>query len=255
MAVRDGAPWVGEAVASVLRQSVADLELIVVDDGSIDGTAELLAAVSDPRVVIEHVSRRGLTRSLCRAAELARAPMLARLDADDVAERDRLARQLAFLRTHPDVGLVGGAAREIDPSGREVRVVRPPTDDLTLRRRLIRENPFVHSSVTMRREAYDRAGGYDAAVVVAQDYDLWMRMSAVTRLANLAEVVVVRRLVAGRVSAVRDSERLRTELRVRWRALRSGRYGWSAIVHVLRPALALMLPPVARRALRRASRR
>lgn len=255
MAVRDGAPWVGEAVASVLRQSLTDLELIVVDDGSTDGTAGMLAAADDPRLVVEHVSRRGLTRSLCRAAELARAPVLARLDADDVADRDRLARQIAFLRAHPAVGLVGGAAREIDAAGREVRVLRPPTDDFTLRRRLIRENPFVHSSVTMRREAYDRVGGYDHTVVVAQDYDLWMRMSAVTRLANLADVVVVRRLVPGRVTAVRDSGRLLTELRVRWRAFRSGRYPWSAIVHVLRPALALALPPVARRAARRISRR
>jgi glycosyltransferase involved in cell wall biosynthesis len=254
MAVRNGAPWVREAVASVLRQSSGDLELVVVDDGSTDGTPDLLAAVHDPRLVVEPVSPRGLTRSLCRAAELARAPVLARLDADDVAEPDRLARQLAFLRAHPDVGLVGGAAREVDAAGHELRVVRPAPDDATLRRLLIRENPFVHSSVTMRRDAYDRAGGYDPRVSVAQDYDLWMRMSAVTRLANLTEVVVARRLVPGRVSAVRDAERLRTELSVRWRALRSGRYPLSAIVHVVRPALALALPSVVRHAARRAAR-
>jgi glycosyltransferase involved in cell wall biosynthesis len=250
MAVRNGVPWVSEAIASVLGQSLTDIELVVVDDGSTDATGAVLAGIRDPRVVVERVAQRGLTRALCRAAALARAPVLARLDADDVADGDRLARQVAYLRAHPAVGLVGGAAREVDPSGKEVRVVRPPTDDATLRRRLIRDNPFVHSSVTMRRAAYDRAGGYDPAVAVAQDYDLWMRMSAVTELANLTDVVVVRRLVAGRVTAARDGDRLRTEVHVRWRALRDGRYPWSAIVHVLRPALALALPPPLRRAVR-----
>ncbi len=251
LAVHDGAPWVSEAVSSVLTQTLRDIELIVVDDGSTDATAELLAGFRDVRLRVERQARAGLTGSLNRALALARAPLVARLDADDVAVPERLGLQRAFLDAHPDVGLVGGAAREIDPDGRLVREVRPPTADDAIRRTLIRRNPFVHSSVTMRRDLVGQVGGYDERWPVAQDYDLWMRLSRVTRLANLAEVVTIRRLVPGRVTVERDDDRLRAEARVRWRAVRAGLYPWWAAVYAARPVLALALPLGARRMLRR----
>jgi glycosyltransferase involved in cell wall biosynthesis len=250
MAVFDGAPWVGAAVESLLTQTLADLEVIVIDDGSTDPTPEVLAALRDPRLRVERRPRAGLTRSLIRALELARAPLLARLDADDLALPERLARQRQFLDAHPDVGLLGTAAREVDVTGREVAIVRPPVDDAAIRRALIRANPFVHSSVIMRRAALDRAGGYDPSFPVAQDYDLWMRLARVTRLANLPEPLVIRRLAPGRVSAVRDDDRLRAEARVRWRAVRSHAYPWWCAVYALRPLAALALPGAWRRALR-----
>ncbi len=254
MAVFDGAPWVGAAVASLLAQTLAELELIVIDDGSTDATPEVLAALHDPRLRVERRARRGLTRSLARALELAQAPLVARLDADDVALPERLARQRQFLDANPEVGLLGTAAREVDLAGQEVAIVRPPVDDAAIRRALIRGNPFVHSSVMMRRSALDRVGGYDESVSVAQDYDLWMRLAGVTRLANLPEALVIRRLAPGRVSAVRDDDRLRTEARVRWRAVRSRAYPWWCVLFALRPLVALALPVAWRHSLRRATR-
>ena len=251
MGVRDGAPWVHEAVESVLGQTASDLELIVIDDGSTDATPDLLAKVRDPRLRLERQAPAGLTRALNRALALARAPLLARLDADDLALPGRLERQRGFLDTHPEVGLLGTAAREVDTLGREVRVVSPPVEDAAIRRALIRRNPFVHSSVLMRRAVLDRVGGYDEALPVAQDYDLWMRMSRVTGLANLREPLVIRRLLAGRVSAARDAERLRAEARVRWRAVRSGAYPWWCVVFLLKPLAALLLPRALRGLLRR----
>jgi glycosyltransferase involved in cell wall biosynthesis len=252
MSVHNGAPWVRDAVASVLAQTAGDLELIVIDDGSTDATPELLAAVRDSRVHAERRARGGLTHALNRALALARAPLVARLDADDLALPERLARQRAFLDAHPDIGLLGTGAREVDEGGREVALIRPPEGDATIRRALIRRNPFVHSSVMMRRAVVERAGGYDETLEVAQDYDLWMRMSGLARLANLPEPLVVRRLLPGRVTAVRDAERLRAEARVRWRAVRSGAYPWWCAIFAARPALALALPAAWRRALRRA---
>jgi glycosyltransferase involved in cell wall biosynthesis len=251
MGVRNGAPWVREAVQSALDQTVADLEVIVIDDGSTDETATLLAAIKDPRLRVEHQPPRGLTPSLNRALALARAPLVARLDADDVALPGRLARQRAFLDAHPEVGLLGTAAREVDVSGREVGLVTPPEDDAAIRRALIRRNPLVHSTVMMRRTLLERLGGYDEALPVAQDYDLWMRMSRITRLANLPAPLVARRLLPGRVSAVRDSERLAAEARVRWRAVRNGTYPWWCAVFLLRPVAALLLPRPLRLVMRR----
>ena len=193
----------------------------------------------------------GLTRSLNEGVSLARAPLIARLDADDVAAPERLARQLAFLDAHPEIGLLGTGAIEIDATGREVGRVVPPAADADIRRALIRRNVFVHSSVVMRRHALASAGGYDATFPVAQDYDLWLRLARVTRLANLPDPLVTRRLLAGRVSATREADRLRAEARVRWRELRAGRYPPWCVLFALRPRLALVLPAAARQAWRR----
>jgi len=243
---------VEQAIDAVLGAGpAASYELIVIDDGSSDATPDVLASFRDSRLRVERQPPAGLTRALNRARGLARAPLLARLDADDLALPERLARQRAFLDSHPEVGLLGTGAREVDASGREVGIMSPPEGDAALRRALIRENPFVHSSVMMRRSALEQAGGYDETLSVAQDYDLWMRVSRLSRLANVPEPLVIRRLLPGRVSESREDDRLRAEARIRWRAVRRGDYpAWCAI-HALRPALVLALPPSFRRMLRR----
>jgi len=250
MGVHNGAPWVARAVESVLGQTLPDLELIVVDDGSTDATPALLAAVRDPRLLVERQARAGLTLALNRALARARAPLIARLDADDMALPVRLERQLAFLVAHPEIGLLGSAARVVDEHDHEMTVIRPPEDDGAIRRALIRRNPFVHSSIMLRRALAAEAGGYDPSFEVAQDYDLWLRLAPLTAMANLAEPLVTRRLVAGRVTAERDDERLRAEARARWRAVRRGAYPpWGALF-ALRPLLALAVPRPLRASLR-----
>ncbi|HZP37437.1 MAG TPA: glycosyltransferase [Methylomirabilota bacterium] len=252
MGVRNGAPWVAQAIESILAQSLGDLELIVVDDGSTDDTPMLLARTQDPRLAVERQPPSGLTRALGRALARARAPLIARLDADDVARPDRLAEQVAFLARHPEIGLLGSAARVVDAAGREVGEIRPPENDLALRRALIRRNPFVHSSIVARRLLVTRAGGYDPAFAVAQDYDLWLRLAPLTRLANLSQPLVTRRLLPGRVTAAREDERLRAEARARWLAVRRGTYPVWSVVWALRPLAALALPRPVRAALRTA---
>ncbi len=251
MSVYNGAPWVREAVESVLTQTASDLELIVVDDGSTDATPELLGAIRDARLRVERQSRAGLTRSLNRALQFSTAPLVARMDADDVALPERFARQLDFLERHPEVGLLGTGCQEISPSGEVVRTVTPPADDGAIRRALIRANPFIHSSVVMRRAALEAVGNYDETLPVAQDYDLWIRMSRVTRLANLPDPLVLRRLTPGRVSSARDTDRLKAEVRVKLRALRSRTYPAWCAVYLVKPLLALAVPAGLRGLLRR----
>ena len=102
----------------------------------------------------------------------------------------------------------------------------------------------------IRRRTLAEVGGYDERLTVAQDYDLWMRISRVTGLANLPTPLVIRRLLPGRVSAVRDAERLATEVRVRWRAVRSRAYPWWCAIFLLKPVAGLLLPGRVRDALR-----
>lgn len=242
MSVYNGDRWLREALDSVLGQTFDDFELIVVDDGSTDSTAGILGGCRDRRLRVVRQPRAGLTVSLNRGVRLTAAPFIARLDADDVALRERFALQMAFLDARPEVGLLGTGCRDVGPTGATLGTYRPPEADALIRQALIRRNPFVHSSVIMRREAFEQAGLYDERLPVAQDYDLWVRMSRVTRLANLPEPLVLRRLTPEMISLRRESERLRAELTVKSRALRGGGYPAWCAVFLLKPLLGLALP-------------
>lgn len=252
LSVKNGEAYLGQALSSVFRQTFTDFELVVVDDGSTDRTPEILGSISDPRLTVITQSNVGLTVSLNRALARSRGDLIARMDADDVAHPERFAWQIAYLDAHPEVGLLGTACQEITPEGRVVTTVVPPANDAQIRRALIHRNPFIHSSIMARRGVIERAGRYDERLEVAQDYDLWLRMSRLTRMANLARPLVQRRLTPGRVSS-RDTERLRAELRVKWRALRSRTYPFWCAVFLAKPLCALALPHRLRPLMRRAT--
>jgi glycosyltransferase involved in cell wall biosynthesis len=252
MAVYNAEPWLTEAVESVLGQTFGDFELVVIDDGSRDATPEILARIRDPRLRVVRQRQSGQTPALNHGLQLSRGALIARMDGDDVALPDRLARQVAFLDAHPDVGLLGTACREISATGAIIRTIIPPAEDPEIRRILIRENPFTHSAVMFRRTVLDASGRYDEGFVVAQDYDLWLRMSRLTRLANLPEPLVLRRLAPGQLSSARENTRLRDEVAAKLKALRSGTYAPWCAVFLAKPLCALSLPRPLRQALRRA---
>ena len=198
MAVFNGERFLEQAVASVLTQTLADLELVVIDDGSTDRTPELLDELSsgDPRVVVHRHANRGRTASLNVGVRLARAPRVARLDADDVCLPERLASQRAFLDRHERVALVGGAVRLIDDGGRVFEESRYPLSDADIRSAFAFTTPFVHSSVMFRRGAFDQVGGYRECFAETEDLDLWLRLAEHHELANLPQTVIEYRLHA-----------------------------------------------------------
>jgi glycosyltransferase involved in cell wall biosynthesis len=209
MAVRNGARFIDEAIASVLGQTLTDLELVLVDNGSHDGTAERIAAWSrlDPRVRSFRVDRPGLARSLNYAAAQARASVLARLDADDIAEPRRLEVQLAALIADPSLGAIGSNALLIDARGRRVGELRRPSGRDAIRAHFVEGNPFVHSSVVMRRSFFDQVGGYRDGLCVTEDLDLWIRLAEVSEL-GLVPLPLVRYRVHGGSMVRRKAARL-----------------------------------------------
>ena len=213
--VRDGAAFLEQALQSVLSQTLSELELIVVDDGSTDRTPEILAAraASDPRVRVLRREGDGVVAALNAGCAVAATAYVARLDADDVALPERLERQVALLDAHPNVGLVGGAYVAIDQSGRRLATFRPPTEDAALRARLSRYNVFAHPAATFRREAFEQAGGYRLAE--AEDYDLWLRISERWQLASVPDPVLEYRQHSGQVSLVRAREQALATLAAR----------------------------------------
>lgn len=192
MPVRDGARWLGEAIASLQDQTLSDFELIIIDDGSVDDSPQIIDAYSrrDPRINSIRQQRLGLVPALNRGLAESHSQLIARFDADDRAHPLRLQRQSLYLESHPEVGLLGTWADKIDEYGSVRGSLKPPTRPEQLASLLARTNPFVHSSIMLRKSVLQTVGIYRPAFEGAEDYDLWMRMSEVTKAANLPECLL-----------------------------------------------------------------
>jgi glycosyltransferase involved in cell wall biosynthesis len=177
---------------SILNQDFKDFELIIIDDGSSDDSAEIIKQYSDPRIHYFYQDNQGLASTLNRGINLARGNYIARQDQDDVSTSNRLSLQVNFLDENPGYAMVGSAA-EIWANGKKTsRVLRHPTTDAELRFGLLFRNYFVHSSVLIRRNVLMELGGYctDPARQPPEDYELWCRISRDHKMANLIEPLV-----------------------------------------------------------------
>lgn len=207
MGVRDGANTLLRAVASILEQTHADLEFIVVDDGSTDGTPGLLdrLARADARLRVDHQPGGGLTSALIRGCALARGEFIARQDADDWSHRQRIQDQLELLDGDPRIDFVSCATEFVGPGDEHLSVLRRPTDAEVATRGLLLERmgPPAHGSVMFRRSAYEAVGGYRAEFRYSQDSDLWLRLGERGRIAYVPEVRYHHRKDAAGISGSR----------------------------------------------------
>ncbi|EJN00871.1 glycosyltransferase [Herbaspirillum sp. YR522] len=195
--VYNGAADVVQAVRSILAQSFGEFELLIINDGSKDNSAELLATLSDPRIRVVHQENMGLAATLNRGLQLANGRYIARQDQDDLSHPQRLEKQLAYMEAHPDCILLGSAADIWIQDQPTDRVHQHPTDHATLSFDLLFNNPFVHSSVMLRRDRVLAAGGYstDRERQPPEDYELWSRLARAGQVANLPERLLVYREV------------------------------------------------------------
>lgn len=187
MPVHNALPFLDESIGSILKQTLSDFEFVILDDVSTDGSLELLRewSLRDKRIhLYESNQRLGLSGSSNAVVLKARAPIVARMDADDIAHPDRLRRQWNIIERDRDVAVIGTLCNGIDASGREVR----PRD----RWRLVRRStliPFPHGSAMFRREVFDQVGGYDETADGSEDQDLFLRMATRGRVVTLPDVL------------------------------------------------------------------
>jgi glycosyltransferase involved in cell wall biosynthesis len=197
VAVHNGARHLRPALDSVLRQTMSDLELVVVDDGSTDETPAVLESVGDARLrVVRSERRRGLAGALNLGLEEVRGRRIARMDADDIAFPHWLATVLARLEGAPRVVLVGAGVLELDATGVFGAVHVPEAGPAVTRwHSLFSSSPFFHNTVVLNREHFDRHGlRYDESFGESEDYELWTRVLAGAEADVVEEPLVVYRL-------------------------------------------------------------
>jgi glycosyltransferase involved in cell wall biosynthesis len=243
---------VARAVASILAQTEPRLELIVIDDGSRDGSSAAAreAIGFDLRGRVMRLERNlGIARSLNAGLEAASAPVVAIQDADDYSAPNRLQRQLTALAADPAVAVVGARMREVDGQG---RVLRPRTSFAAgdVGEALLRFNPIPNGSALIRRDAARAIGGYDPRYRYATEYDLWLRLAEQHRLVALDEELGTRVMGGGNVAARAERAQLAEGIAIRLRALRR-RGTLQGASGLLRPALSYALPMPLKRALRK----
>jgi hypothetical protein len=229
MPVRNGLPWLPEALDSLSRQTLEDLEILALEDGSTDGTRELLDSWPDDRLRIISTHGVGIAAALNVGLEAARAPFVARQDADDVSAPDRLEKQAACLTARTDVAVLATTADYIDEAGRPVdnewvRTIRRQ-QDVALHPDQIRAlMPLTccvtHGSVMARRAVVNAAGGYRQDTAPAEDYDLWLRLLPGAGIAKLPERLYRYRVHGGQVSSRSRQQQLTKTLAAKFAYVR-----------------------------------
>lgn len=183
---------IARAVRSLLEQTLRDIEVLVIDDGSNDGTPEILVGIHDERLRIISLSRVGRAAALAKACEFARGCYIANLDADDVSYPRRLEQQCRFLDSHPDYAWVGCGEEREDAQRNERFQRRYPLTDIDIRRQAAKCIPYCHSGVMFRRSLLDEGLSYDPAQPFLIDFEFFLRVAARHKVANLAEPLVRR---------------------------------------------------------------
>ncbi|MFC5711449.1 glycosyltransferase [Thalassorhabdus alkalitolerans] len=180
MSVYNEKSHLDESIKSILNQSFSDFEFLIIDDCSNDGSNKIIEeyAKKDKRIkLVRNNTNRGLSYNLAEGVDLASAPWIARMDADDIAFQNRLSTQINFIKQNPDIDVVGSFVIDIDKSGNEIELRKVPTTHSKIAK-LIWTCPFIHPTVLFRKDAIIRAGSYNRRLRRRQDYDLWFRCHA-----------------------------------------------------------------------------
>jgi hypothetical protein len=194
--VWNGECYLKQAIESILAQDFVDFELIVIDDGSTDRSAEIVTAFAhDPRVALHKQANAGVVAARNAGLRVAQAEFVAFLDADDIAKRDRLSKQVAYLQANPEAAVVGSHITHFSDKDVDLRTQEFPSNSDQVASALESGNPLAQPAVMLRKSMAIAAGGYRAAFKFgAEDYDLWLRLSEKHPLANLPEVLTLYRI-------------------------------------------------------------
>lgn len=223
MSVYNGSRYLWESIGSILSQTFTDFELILINDCSTDNSWEIINeyAKKDERIVlVNNQENIGLTKSLNKGLKIARGEYIARQDADDISLPDRLLIQTNFLDKHNDVGAIGSNAETISEKGEFLENRCLPfesegwVEHENLQAYLLINNCLYHSSLIARRNLVEQIGGYQEDLRYAQDYDFWWRLSLLSRLASLSDILIQVRSSTSNITSKKRQQQLLCALRI-----------------------------------------
>lgn len=214
MPVYNGAQYLSEAIQSILEQTFTDFELLIINDGSTDSTEEIIREFHDVRIrLVCNEKNLGLIRTLNRGIGMGQGRYIARMDCDDLSVPDRLARQLAFMEKHPEVGVCGSWVKAFRES--EEQLWEYPVSNAEIRCQLLFSNIFAHSSVMLRKSVLNSHDlEYVSDDLYAEDYGLWSRCMDVCSLANLSEPLLRYRLHESNTGVLHAGGQKRTVMKI-----------------------------------------
>ena len=241
--VYNGETYLKECVDSILNQTFQDFEYIILNNGSTDGTTEILSKFTDPRLKIVHQDNLGIAMSLNKGVKLSRSDIIARLDADDYSFPQRLEKQVTFMEQHPEIVVCGSRFKELLGGNTFNQSIRFIETDQAIRKSMSLFNPFSHSATIFRKKAFLESGGYNCRYKYAQDYDLWVRILNFGEAQILKDKLGVVRM-SSQSESNKNARKLKIEgLQVRWKAfLQFGGNRKQFLYYTLKSLAGLILP-------------
>ena len=183
--------YLHEAVSSILNQTVPDIELLAICDSSQDEVISILKSFHDSRLYIYPlIKNTNVPEAMNYARQLVDGKYVARMDSDDISTPDRFEKEIAFLESHPDVGIVGGQIEYINPDGTHRQWFKLPTTYAGILLALPKYNPIANPTILMRSSLYKRTVWDSSSIHGAEDYDYWVRIADKTKICNLPDYVL-----------------------------------------------------------------
>jgi glycosyltransferase involved in cell wall biosynthesis len=244
MSVYNGEKYLRYAINSIINQSFSDFEFIIINDASTDNTGKILGEYNDNRIVIINNEKNlGLTKSLNKGIAVAKGKYIARMDADDISMPERIEKQVGFMENHKDVAILGTDYYPIDEAGRRINAkLMRPISSTEIKRNLFKFNPFIHSSLMIRREVLKEVGYYDERFKKAQDYELCLRILSKYEGYNLPEELIAFRIDKTKLSIKRAREQIYFAILARLKTLKQGLYPPKYFIYVAKDFLRYIFP-------------
>lgn len=243
LAIHNGAKTLDHCLQSITAQTYANIHILCIDDASTDETWQMLTTwqdrLGDKVSLLRNETNLGLTLSLNKGLDTITSPLVARIDADDWWETTKIEKQVAFLVSHPDYGVIGTNYFNHAPH-QDIPMTVPETNE-EIQKTLFWHNPFAHSCVVYRRDLILQSGKYDPTVRYAQDYELWVRCSRITKFHNLQEFLCHRTLGVG-ISVDKQNDQMRQYLKVLRHYLPLYKRPLMEYAAMIEPLLVLALP-------------
>lgn len=237
------AQYLKKAVESVLNQTYKKIEVIVIDDGSTDNTAEIVKSFNDPRIIYFWKENKGPAVARNTGIKKAKGKYIVFLDSDDLWLKEKLETQIDFMEKNSEIGLLGTGCYEMTDKGKVIGKKIFPTSNEILQKDLIKYNPFIQSSIMTRKEIFDKVGlWYDEKFRESEDYDLWLRIAGNYKIANLPEALTMKRYYKEGLSPAKDKEQLYFVLKAKKAAVHRGQYPKWCYLYLLKSWIFMKIP-------------